>query len=298
MKENKYSVYLHTCISNKKRYVGKSSRNPLSRWGTNGRGYLTKRNEKFVQPQIARAILKYGWDNFEHEILMSDLTNEEACFWEKFFIFLFRSNNPIYGYNGTSGGEGSPDKKISAESRRKMSVAQKKRFENPEEREKISLRNKGNKTWSRKHHSDESKQKMSRTWKEIFNSPRGEKIKAKAKETNDLKKEEIRKNNGGYFLSEETRRKMSEEQKTNGAHRQRKKHTEQSKKKMSESHKGLQIGENHPFSKKVRCIETGEVFESMSLAAKAKGNQSASPHIGSCCRGERKICLGFHWEFV
>ena len=139
---------------------------------------------------------------------------------------------------------------------------------------------------------------MSRTWKEIFNSPRGEEIKAKAKETNDLKKEEIRKNNGGYFLSEETRRKMSEEQKTHGAHRQRKKHTEQSKKKMSESHKGLQIGENHPFSKKVRCIETGEVFESMSLAAKAKGNQSASPHIGSCCRGERKICLGFHWEFV
>ena len=65
---------------------------------------------------------------------MSDLTNEEACFWEKFFIFLFRSNNPIYGYNGTSGGEGSPDKKISAESRRKMSVAQKKRFENPEKK--------------------------------------------------------------------------------------------------------------------------------------------------------------------
>ena len=111
-------------------------------------------------------------------------------------------------------------------------------------------------------------------------------------------KEKISKAHKGKIVSEETRRKMSEEQKTNGAHRQRKKHTEQSKKKMSESHKGLQIGENHPFSKKVRCIETGEVFESMSLAAKAKGNQSASPHIGSCCRGERKICLGFHWEFV
>ena len=53
-----YCVYLHTSPTNKY-YVGITKQNPLKRWA-NGRGYC--KNKHFY-----KAILKYGWDNFQHE---------------------------------------------------------------------------------------------------------------------------------------------------------------------------------------------------------------------------------------
>lgn len=49
-------------------------------------------------------------------------------------------------------------------------------------------------------------------------------------------------------------------------------------------------------SKAVRCIETGEIFSSASLACRAIG--VASNHISACCKGTRNICGGYHWEYV
>lgn len=50
-------------------------------------------------------------------------------------------------------------------------------------------------------------------------------------------------------------------------------------------------------AKKVRCINTGEVFESISSAAKAMGvNYSTS--ISACCRGKLQTAHGLKWEFV
>lgn len=65
---NDYSVYCHTSPSGKK-YVG-ISKNPVKRWNS-GRGY--SKNYRF-----ARAINKYGWDSFRHEILADGLSAEEA----------------------------------------------------------------------------------------------------------------------------------------------------------------------------------------------------------------------------
>lgn len=49
-------------------------------------------------------------------------------------------------------------------------------------------------------------------------------------------------------------------------------------------------------NKKIRCIETGEVFESATAAAKemniSRGN------ISSTCSGRRKMAGGYHFEFV
>ena len=42
------------------------SNNPERRWGCEGRGYSGS-------PHFWNAISKYGWDNFEHEILMTVL---------------------------------------------------------------------------------------------------------------------------------------------------------------------------------------------------------------------------------
>lgn len=90
-----YTVYKHTS-PNGKVYIGITGRNPIRRWG-GGSNY--SKNEHFY-----RAILKYGWNNIKHEILYSDLSKEEAEQKETELIAHYKSNNPEFGYNITSGG--------------------------------------------------------------------------------------------------------------------------------------------------------------------------------------------------
>lgn len=89
-----YLVYVHTSPSNK-RYVGLTMRESNKRW-QNGRGYIG--NEKF-----SRAIKKYGWSNFKHEIVKDGLTQDEAIELEKALIAKYDAINN--GYNQSPGGE-------------------------------------------------------------------------------------------------------------------------------------------------------------------------------------------------
>ena len=50
-------------------------------------------------------------------------------------------------------------------------------------------------------------------------------------------------------------------------------------------------------NKKILCVETGEVFNNQSSAAKAVGLKS-SAGISKCCLGERKTAGGYHWQFI
>ena len=49
--------------------------------------------------------------------------------------------------------------------------------------------------------------------------------------------------------------------------------------------------------RKVQCIETGEIFESASEAARKVLNTSQSK-ICMVCRGQRKTCGGYHWQYI
>lgn len=49
-------------------------------------------------------------------------------------------------------------------------------------------------------------------------------------------------------------------------------------------------------AKAVRCIETGEVFESLTAAATQTGASNA--HISAVCKGKRYRAGGFRWEYV
>lgn len=91
-----YCLYIHINKLNGKVYVGISS-NPLIRWRN---GY--KYNKHF-----RAAIQKYGWDGFLHIIVRTGLTLNEAHKQERRWIYLYRANNPEFGYNQTKGGEGS-----------------------------------------------------------------------------------------------------------------------------------------------------------------------------------------------
>lgn len=49
--------------------------------------------------------------------------------------------------------------------------------------------------------------------------------------------------------------------------------------------------------RKVECIETGEIFESATDAARKIPNTTQSK-ICMVCRGQRKTCGGYHWRYV
>ena len=90
-----YKIYAHINRINKKVYIGQTCRKPEIRWN-NGKGYINN-------PKFYPAILKYGWDGFEHIILEEGLTKEEASIAEQKWITHFDSYNN--GYNATTGGE-------------------------------------------------------------------------------------------------------------------------------------------------------------------------------------------------
>lgn len=92
-----YVVYCHTNKENGKRYFGITGMKPERRWA-NGEGYKTSRHFYF-------AIQKYGWDGFLHEIVQSGLTKEQATQMEQDLIAFYKTNQEMFGYNISAGGE-------------------------------------------------------------------------------------------------------------------------------------------------------------------------------------------------
>lgn len=118
--KKQWRVYVHINKVNGKRYVGITSKTKVEyRWGFDGYGY--KKNPRFYS-----AIMKYGWDNFDHIILAEQLTESEAKDMEMRLIEEWKTMDLDYGYNLTSGGDGTRGYYPSAETRVKLSVARKK----------------------------------------------------------------------------------------------------------------------------------------------------------------------------
>lgn len=119
MKEKKWTVYVHINKTNGKRYVGITSRENLNHRWRNGYGYIEN-------PHFNSAIEKYGWDGFEHKVVHSGLSADDAKLAEKRLIKEWNTRDRKYGYNMTSGGDGTPDYHPSIETRRKLSEARRK----------------------------------------------------------------------------------------------------------------------------------------------------------------------------
>lgn len=162
----KWCVYIHVTPSNKV-YVGITSQNPIRRW-KNGLGYSK-------QVYFYRAILKYGWDNIKHEIIVSGISSKRAKYLEKYYIKVYQANNPSFGYNLTNGGEGTLGFHHSQKSKdaMRMSHLGKKMLKVVVDR--IASKNRGRKM------SEESKRRMSEaklkqsleTRQKISNAKRG-----------------------------------------------------------------------------------------------------------------------------
>ena len=135
MPERIYFVYCHTNKSNNKKYFGITKQRPKDRWDS-GHGYRSNR-------YFWSAIKKYGWDNFEHEIIAENLTEQEAKDMEIQLISDHNTTNREIGYNITLGGESGNGIILSQEARQKISIANKGHPTSKETRDKISKAHKG-----------------------------------------------------------------------------------------------------------------------------------------------------------
>lgn len=175
---NNYIVYKHTA-PNGKIYIGITQQEPKSRW-KNGTGYRT-------QILFFRAIKKYGWNNFKHEILYKNLSQEDAEIKEKELIRLYKSNYAEYGYNVENGGNSIG--KHSEEVKRKIGTANTGKIRSEETLKKLSVSHKGI------YPSEETRKKLSKVHK--------------GKIVSNETRKKMSESRKGLKLSEETKKKLS-----------------------------------------------------------------------------------------
>ena len=254
-----YKVYKHT-FPNGKVYIGITQQTLIRRW-QNGKGY-------YKNTFISKAIKKYGWGNVKHEVLFENLTKEDAEQKEIELIAFYKSNQQEYGYNLDNGGS----------ARGKHSEATIKKMRESKLGSKNAMYGK----------------KLSPENKAMLLSYAGKNKGIKMSETT---KQKLRDKLKGRIISEETRRKMSESRKG-------KKHSLESRKKMSEGRKGIKFSEEHLKNlreqnrkkcKKVLCVETGCVFQSI-VDACQKINGKTPSNIGRAIR-DNAVAYAYHWKF-
>lgn len=146
----KFCVYRHI-FPNNKVYIGITSQELSLRWRSDGSGYRPQKGRHSTK--IWNAIQKYGWSNVNHEVLFDGLSKEQAEQKEIELISYYNSTDDNCGYNISIGGDA-------------PSLT-------PEIREKISLSRRGKNygytgvlaPMYGKHHSDSTKEKISKATK-------------------------------------------------------------------------------------------------------------------------------------
>jgi hypothetical protein len=175
-------------------------------------------NWKFRNNKLWNSVINKT--NYEVEIMIDNLTWNDACEKEKEFILLYGRKDLKTGIlvNLTSGGDGKVGNIVSNETREKLSIALKGKKRPKEIIEKIRLKNIGKKRseeiklkLSNSHKgiktfgiikSDETRRKLSLANKGKKRKPLSEETKIKIGNANKLKKH--------YPLSDETKKKLSE----------------------------------------------------------------------------------------
>ena len=223
-------IYKITNKINNKIYIGQS--NDIKRRKNEHRCIEHETNKS-----LKKAYIKYGLENFDFEVL-EECKLEELNDKEKYWIELLKPQ-----YNRTSGGDGSPNHKVSEETRK-------------------LLKQKGKEFWGNL--NEETKQKI------INQNLKGPAI--------------------GHKVSKETRKKLRE---ANLGKVQSKETIEKRKKTMIEKKKNGYIQTNENHRKKVICIETGEIFNSLKEAIDKYNLSTLCGHL----KGRYETCKGKHYKY-
>ena len=178
--ERKFIIYKHTSPSGKV-YIGQTCTATWARW-RRGKGY--KRCTKFWN-----AIQKYGWDNFEHEIIYNNLSQDEANALEEMLIAQYMKEG--VAYNTKPGGNNHAGWVMDDKMKLKISKANKGKKRTDEQKLRMSISAKKRplsegfiKHWSEqrgkpspmagKHHTEKTKRRISESLKSDNNSWRGQ----------------------------------------------------------------------------------------------------------------------------
>lgn len=222
----------------------------------NGLGYCNN-------PLFYNAIKKYGWDSFIHEILYSGLTEEEACRIEEQLIAQYKSYDKQYGYNVALGGEANRPTK---QTKGKICDAITAKWQDEEYKQETSEKMRGLKR------SEVARANISKAQRKRFENP--EERKKISDRQIGSKRSEIAKQK----TSEALKRYYSDE-----------KNLEKLRKVRAEVNRIIR-------GRKVLCVETGVVYETITDAATAtcitRGN------ISYACNGKRQTAGGYHWSYV
>lgn len=98
-------IYKITNLINQKMYIGKTSISIQKRFKEH---IFDSKKEKEKSRPLYRAFNKYGIDNFKIEIIENNLSDEEECLRERFWITYFQTYigfDNCNGYNATFGGD-------------------------------------------------------------------------------------------------------------------------------------------------------------------------------------------------
>lgn len=266
-KDANWCVYIHISPSNKA-YVGIACNKPEDRW-RNGLGYLKKtKYGDYQQPAIANAIMKYGWNNFEHIIWADKLTKDQACKYEILLIALFDTRNKKYGYNirkgGSDGGEG---REVSDLTKYRLSISHKGK-ESPNKNKKLSnthVQNLKNSFASSPNRGDDWKKKIS-------DSKKGTKM-------TDESRQRMSESRIGHVVSEETKRKIGEANKG----------------RIIDEEWAKKIGESNR-KEAIVCIETGIIYD----CAYSVETQLGIKNVRRACdpNSGRHTAGGLHWRYA
>lgn len=145
--------------------------------------------------------------------------------------------------------------------------------------------------------SEEVRKKMSNNTKTLWANPEYKEYminihsgKKASKET----KEKMSKNNAriwaGKHLPEEIKRKISESKKGKDSW------NKGTKGIMKPNQTSFKKGEIHSITKKVKCIETNTVYDTINNASRQMNINATC--IINVCKGKQLTAGGFHWEYV
>ena len=188
-------VYVITCKSTGKQYVGQTIRGVRLRWSE----HLS--SAKTAPWALSKALKKYGPDGFTIGVLDTATSREDLNSKEIYWIRTLGTF--VQGYNLTEGGEGgTPGMPLSAEHRAKISASHKGICPTQETKEKIRNANRG------KRRTPEQRAKQSAALKGRPVSPETREKQSAARKGRKLPTEVVEKLKGRVFSSE-TRAKMS-----------------------------------------------------------------------------------------
>lgn len=282
-----YYIYCHTA-PNGKRYIGQTSTNPNVRWGA-GSGYVNC-------PYIHRAIKKYGWENFRHDILIVCNTKKMCDLLEKKLISFFDTTDPNRGYNISKGGNGPTGVPWTEEHRKRHSML---------------VSGSGNGMYG-KRHSAEARAKMSAklTGRKLPEKERAKKteflLEAVAKSRQPVNQYDL---DGNLVATHES---MSEAARAIGKSESSINQCCNGKRNTAYGFKWARVGEEiHETAKRVRksgqhdgmgviqlTLDGDEVARYMSLSDAERATGLHRDRIGDCCHGGMDSYGGFVWRFA